>query len=241
MPNIRITGLAEISGLTPPTIRFYEHTGLLPAASRTSSGHRVYNDRDVDRLRFIVRAKHMGFSLDEIRELIHSCGDNPTAVDLDRALDTLRTRIAEVNERVAELSAFSAQLLTNLWAIRTQRLIDTASAEQVCREHWAQVLSLPHTRQDSDDLITLTFPSSPALVVSLTGLVAHESVCQPQAAILLRCNMTTTVLELGEAEVTRHLIDDLFSLIAEDLAVNERSSAEDGSDSQVASGTGVQV
>lgn len=220
MSKIRITRLAEITGFTPATIRFYEHSGLLPAASRTSSGHRVYNDLDVDRLRFIARGKHMGLSLDEIRELIHSCGDDPITVELDRALGTLRTRIAEVNERVAELSAFSAQLLTSLWAVRSRRGSDIASAESACREHWARVLSFPHTRRQGDDLITLTFPSSPALVAILAELVAHESVCQ-QAGILLHCTNRTTVLEVGVAEATRRLIGDLIAPSADHPVVHD--------------------
>ncbi|MFJ6675664.1 MerR family transcriptional regulator [Actinosynnema sp. NPDC091369] len=209
MAKIRITRLAEITGFTPATIRFYENTGLLPAASRTSSGHRVYHDRDVDRLRFIARGKHMGLALDEIRDLIHSCGDDPGAADLDRVLGTLRTRIAEVNERVAELSAFSAQLVGSLWAVRSHRAPDAASVEPGCREHWARVLSHPHTRSHGDALITFTFPSSPALVPVLTDLVAHEVGCGPSAAILLRCTGHVAVLEVAAADATRRLISDL--------------------------------
>jgi len=52
------------------TVRFYERQGLLPAASRTASGYRLYTADDVDRLRFIRRAKTLGFSLDEIAELL---------------------------------------------------------------------------------------------------------------------------------------------------------------------------
>ena len=209
MSKIRITRLAEITGFTPATIRFYENTGLLPAASRTSSGHRVYDDSDVDRLRFIARGKHMGLTLDEIRELVRSCDDDPVTAELDRVLGTLRTTIAEVTERVAELSAFSAQLMTSLWAARSHREPGTAAVEPACREHWARALSLPHTRRHDDDLVTLTFPSSPALIVILTELVAHESSCRQQAAILLRCTGRTTVLEVAVAEPTRRLIDDL--------------------------------
>ncbi|MFD0207539.1 MULTISPECIES: MerR family transcriptional regulator [Saccharothrix] len=233
MSKIRITRLAEITGFTPATIRFYESTGLLPAASRTSSGHRVYSDSDVDRLRFIARGKHMGLTLDEIRELIHSCDDDSITVELDRVLGTLRTRIAEVNERVAELSAFSAQLTTSLWAVRSHGGTDTAAVEPTCREHWARALSLPHTRRHGDDLITLTFPSSPALLAVLAELVAHESACQQPAAILLHCTGRATVLEVAVAEVTRRLISD--------LSEDRTPAAEDSPIGGLAPGTGVQA
>jgi DNA-binding transcriptional MerR regulator len=52
------------------TVRFYERAGLLPAAPRTASGYRTYAADDVSRLRFIRRAKALGFSLDEIAELL---------------------------------------------------------------------------------------------------------------------------------------------------------------------------
>ncbi|TQM84497.1 DNA-binding transcriptional MerR regulator [Saccharothrix saharensis] len=209
MSKIRITRLAEITGFTPATIRFYENTGLLPAASRTSSGHRVYDDSDVDRLRFIARGKHMGLALDEIRELVHSCGDDLGTADLGRVLGTLRTRITEVNERVAELSTFSAQLVSTLWAVRSQHVPGSVSVEPTCREHWARVLSHPHTRRHGDDSITFTFPGGPALVPVLTDLVAHEVGCGAPAVILLRCTGHTTVLEVAAAEATRRLIADL--------------------------------
>ncbi|MCE6998463.1 MerR family transcriptional regulator [Saccharothrix sp. S26] len=206
MSKIRITRLAEITGFTPATIRFYESTGLLPAASRTSSGHRVYGDSDVDRLRFIARGKHMGLALDEIRELIHSCGDDSGTADLDQVPDTLRRRIAEVNERVAELSAFSAQLVTSLSAVLSQR---PREVDPTCREHWSRALSHPHARRHGDGLLTFTFPSSPALAAVLAGLVAHESSCRWPATILLHCTGRVTVLEVAVADATRRLVSEL--------------------------------
>jgi len=61
---------AQASGISAKTIRYYENTGLIPAASRTRTGYRVYNEREVHTLRFIHRARRLGFSIQDIRRLL---------------------------------------------------------------------------------------------------------------------------------------------------------------------------
>lgn len=63
-------GLAKHSGVNMETIRYYEKISLLPEPTRSSGGHRVYQDRDLQRLIFIRRCREMGFSLEEIRGLL---------------------------------------------------------------------------------------------------------------------------------------------------------------------------
>ncbi|WP_299953593.1 MerR family transcriptional regulator [uncultured Modestobacter sp.] len=66
---MRVSQLAEVSGVPATTLRFYEQEGLLPAG-RTAAGYRVYGRTAVDRLAFIGTAKHLGLPLREIRELL---------------------------------------------------------------------------------------------------------------------------------------------------------------------------
>lgn len=70
-PSLRIGEVAELTGTTPRTIRYYEEVGLLPgSADRTPGSHRTYAESDVERLRELLRLKQLlGISLDELREL----------------------------------------------------------------------------------------------------------------------------------------------------------------------------
>ncbi|WP_442813159.1 MerR family transcriptional regulator [Streptomyces sp. NBC_01800] len=73
---MRISQLAERSGVPATTLRFYEGAGLL-AAGRTASGYRVYGEDAVERLAFIGAAKHLGLPLEEISELLAVWGPAP--------------------------------------------------------------------------------------------------------------------------------------------------------------------
>src|SRR3546814_20173717 len=67
---------SKASGVSAKMIRYYEQTGLIPSAQRTSSGYRVYVDADVHRLRFIRRARDLGFSAIEIGNLLNLWNDS---------------------------------------------------------------------------------------------------------------------------------------------------------------------
>ena len=66
---MRIKEVAERSGFSAPTLRYYEEIGLLPEPARTAAGYRIYDETTVERLAFIARAKQLGCSLEEIADL----------------------------------------------------------------------------------------------------------------------------------------------------------------------------
>ncbi len=66
----QIGEVADRSGLTPDTLRYYERLGLLSPSRRTSGGFRVYTPQTLERLRFIKRAQTLGLTLHEIRDLV---------------------------------------------------------------------------------------------------------------------------------------------------------------------------
>lgn len=76
--DLRISQLAERTGVPATTLRFYDSTGLLPA-DRTPGGYRVYGEDAVKRLGFITTAKRLGLPLEEIAELLHVWADGSCA------------------------------------------------------------------------------------------------------------------------------------------------------------------
>ncbi|HEU5470630.1 MAG TPA: MerR family transcriptional regulator [Actinophytocola sp.] len=109
MSTYRISELARRCGLPASTLRFYEQAGLLPAA-RTGSGYRVYGEEAVARLEFIGAAKQLGLSLEQIRELLGAWEAGACATVRQRLRPLVAERIAEAQQRIAELSAFTAHL-----------------------------------------------------------------------------------------------------------------------------------
>ena len=100
-PTMTIGALARAAGVGIDTVRFYEREGLLPAPTRRASGYREYLPASASRLRFIRRAKELGFSLDEIRELLALSADRERGVRGVR--QRAETRLAEVERRLREL------------------------------------------------------------------------------------------------------------------------------------------
>ena len=105
----RIGELAKRCEVTADTIRFYEKSGLLAPASRNESGYRLYSERDQAKVLFIRRAKNIGFTLQEISELLsirvdphqHTCGQVKIIAD---------DKIIELEERIKELKRFQLSL-----------------------------------------------------------------------------------------------------------------------------------
>jgi Cu(I)-responsive transcriptional regulator len=99
---------AKASGVNAKLIRYYESIGLIPEAGRTASGYRVYSRNDVNVLRFIKRARTLGFSIERIQLLVGLWQDRSrSSAEVKRvALD----HVAELEAKIAELRAMSDTL-----------------------------------------------------------------------------------------------------------------------------------
>lgn len=108
MATMTIGGMARAADVGVETIRFYERSGLLAPPPRTAAGHRRYGPDAVRRVRFIKRVQRLGFSLAEASELLALRAE---AVPCPEAERRARAKVAEIEERIADLTATKAALL----------------------------------------------------------------------------------------------------------------------------------
>lgn len=107
MSGLTIGKLARAAGVAVETVRFYERKGLIADPPRRSSGYREYSEEVVRRLRFIRRAKELGFSLREIEELLAlrtgpaTCGE---------VREQISAKLADIKERVRDLNRMGSAL-----------------------------------------------------------------------------------------------------------------------------------
>ena len=99
MSNLGIGQLAKRAGVAIDTVRYYERNQLLVPAGRLASGYRRYGETELKRLRFIRRAKALGFSLEEIRALL-SLSDERNVTKIKRAAEA---KLNDIDRRIAEL------------------------------------------------------------------------------------------------------------------------------------------
>ena len=106
--------MAQRTGCNLETIRYYEKTGMMPDPPRTASGYRVYDDAHISRLRFILRARELGFSIEQIRGLLDLVdGGTQTCAEVkertEQHLADVRAKIADLKRIEKVLAATAAQ------------------------------------------------------------------------------------------------------------------------------------
>ena len=127
---MKIGDVARLSGLPVKRIRYYERRGLLEPAARSEAGYRVYGAEEVARLEFIKRAKLLGLTLEEIRELVElaaRCNEGEIMPHLEDVLDA---KLRETERKIKELSAFRQNLV--YYRQRAEDLKDCVPADRYC-------------------------------------------------------------------------------------------------------------
>lgn len=104
---------ATASGVSAKMIRYYESIGLVPKVVRTESGYRVYSDNDIHRLRFVRRARDLGFSVEQIGELLSLWqNDDRASADVKRVamahVEALQEKVRELEEMIGTLNTLAA-------------------------------------------------------------------------------------------------------------------------------------
>lgn len=93
---------AKAAGVSIDTVRYYEREGLLSKAARTMSGYRIYTPADIERLQFIRKAKALGFTLEDIAELLRLQDGKGTRQQV-RA--KAKARVEDLNRKIREMTA----------------------------------------------------------------------------------------------------------------------------------------
>ena len=105
--------IGELAGelqINPKTIRYYEEVGLLPEPRRSESGYRLYSSYEIERLRLVKRAKLLGLSLVEIKEIVEYAIDKRWDVMEGRLLSMVEANLGEIDQKIDDLIAFRDNL-----------------------------------------------------------------------------------------------------------------------------------
>jgi DNA-binding transcriptional MerR regulator len=135
MNAIAIGDLARRTGVKIPTIRYYETVGLLPEAPRTESNRRQYDQKAVNRLKFIRHARELGFEVDAIRELLELAEQPQRSC---AKVDTLaREHLQAITSRIERLLALKVEVENMIKAcakgrVAKCRVIDVLSHHEHC-------------------------------------------------------------------------------------------------------------
>jgi MerR family transcriptional regulator, copper efflux regulator len=105
---LTIGALARETGVSTPTIRYYEEIGLLPQAGRGANGQRIYDHAGLQRLTFIKRCRDFGFSIDQVRVLANL--SISTGTDCREVRDIAQSHLNQVREKRSELRALAIHL-----------------------------------------------------------------------------------------------------------------------------------
>ncbi len=127
---MQIKELAARSGLSPRTIRYYEQVGVLPPPRRLPNGYRDYDESDLERVRFVIGARRLGFSLDDIAEILamRDRREAPCVV----VLSLLQRKADEIAERIRELQQLETELHQLYELGRTFPTDDVDAKDCVC-------------------------------------------------------------------------------------------------------------
>lgn len=145
---MKIKDLAERSGFSAPTLRYYEELGLLPEPKRTTAGYRLYDDATVDRLAFIARAKQLGCSLDDIAELTIAWNGGQCGPVQERLRTVVADKLTDAQRQISELTTLTAELEHAAQALERHR------PEGPC-DNTCGCVSDPGPGRDTEETISL--------------------------------------------------------------------------------------
>jgi DNA-binding transcriptional MerR regulator len=110
MTSYRIAEAADLVGVPATTLRYYEDVGVVARPFRDRNGYRYYDDHDIERLRFVARAKQLHLSVDDLRELTKAWDTDDCSSVQHRMAEVVATRLRDARQQVTDLTELAAQL-----------------------------------------------------------------------------------------------------------------------------------
>ena len=167
--GLKIKEVADASGFTTATLRYYEQIGLLPEATRTPAGYRLYDQRTLDRLAFIARAKQLGCSLDEITGLTAAWDGGQCGPVQDQLRRLVAGKIGAAHSQIAELVTFAAELQQAAAALERHRPDGACDADCGCVSDTRDLSSGVATVQPVSLSTKPIAPGEPAIACTLSA------------------------------------------------------------------------
>jgi DNA-binding transcriptional MerR regulator len=123
---LKIGEIARRAGVTVDSVRFYERRGVLPTPPRRASGYRQYSEATVERIRFAKSLQALGFTLDEVADVLRGVDAGIASCERDRP--RFEAVLARIDERIAELNRIRRDLRSTLRRCRdgSCTLLETA-------------------------------------------------------------------------------------------------------------------
>jgi DNA-binding transcriptional MerR regulator len=189
----RISQAASLTGLSMSALRFYEDEGVLPPAPRSSGGYRQYAEADLDRLRFLARARNLGLALDEVRDLLAVWDGGTCATARTRLSGLVDAKIADLDRRMSDLERLKTELQHVQAALTAATATGSCGPNCACMAatactlggsdlaerlaSWAAILTQARDRTAVPGGVQVALPAEPALMARIAGLVALEKQC----------------------------------------------------------------
>lgn len=124
--SVQIGEIAALAEVSVDTVRYYEKLKLLPTATRTNSGYRMFSVETADRIRFIKQAQEMGFTLDEIKQLFVSGGGENQCKSVR---DLIQIKLSELEDKMRQMKSFKDFLNRHLVACENELTAHGTAAE----------------------------------------------------------------------------------------------------------------
>lgn len=209
MDTLLISQVAERTGFSASTLRYYEDIGLLPEPRRNDAGYRVYDNDHLDALRFIDRGKRLGLELDEIADVLALWRTGDCGSTRDQVQTLLHAKLTQVHRELEELAAFQTQLTDAYRRVTSQPAPELCGPDCGCPPSIDARTSFPESLpvHDSGASCTLDDEQAQQRLAAWHQLTAHALRSRDRAddgVVIVRFDgddqTETRVRELAELE-----------------------------------------